>query len=48
MRWKYHGNVSAEMSFNLGKRSCGEGLMTNESMVCTRHREQASRYECYT
>ena len=28
MRWKCHGNVSAEMSFNLGKRSCGEGLMS--------------------
>jgi len=25
---KCHGNVSAEMSFNLVKRSCGEGLMS--------------------
>ena len=25
---KCHGNVSAEMSFSLGKRSCGEGLMS--------------------
>ena len=35
MRWKCHGNVSAEMSFNLGKRSCGEGLMSR--WFCTRH-----------
>ena len=25
---KCHGNASAEMSFNLGKSSCGEGLMS--------------------
>ena len=31
MRWKCHGNVSAEMCFNLGKRSCRGG--PNESMV---------------
>ena len=25
---KCHGNASAEMSFNLGRCSCGEGLMS--------------------
>ena len=31
MRWKCHGNVSTEMCFDLGKRSCRGG--PNESMV---------------
>ena len=40
---KCHGNVSAEMSFNLGKRSCGEGLMSR--WFGTRHVETSfARY----